>query len=248
MSFKDRLRSDDVLRGVLSVIPSSVVTQTVAAAGADFVLIDREHGAIGREAMHAMIAATAGTTCAPLVRVPAIDESEVKLALDMGAEGVVFPLVRTAADAERCVALVTYPPKGLRGFGPFIAHSRHQVPLTGYLNAIAPQITCGLLLETVEAVENIDEILEVPGIDYVVMAQFDLSTALGVSGQFDDAAFVDAVATIEAAVRATDIQLGGAAFTPEVTSSMIERGYRVLYNGFDVLMLEGGVRAFTKWN
>jgi 4-hydroxy-2-oxoheptanedioate aldolase len=248
MSFKDRLQSDDVLRGVLSVIPSSVVTQAVAAAGADFVLIDREHGAIGRETMHAMIAATAGTECTPLVRVPAIEESEVKLALDMGAEGVVFPLVRTAADAARCVELVTYPPGGLRGFGPFIAHSRHQVPLNEYLGTVAPQITCGLLLETVEAVENIDQILAVPGVDYVVMAQFDLSTAFGVSGRFDAPVFVDAVTTIEAAVFAAGIPLGGAAFTPEVTSAMIGKGYRVLYNGFDVLMLAAGVRSFATWN
>jgi 4-hydroxy-2-oxoheptanedioate aldolase len=179
VSFKERLQSGDVLQGVLTVIPSAVVTQAIAAAGADFVTIDREHGPIGREALHSMIAATAGTSCAPLVRVPSIDEAEVKLALDMGAEGVLFPLVRTAADAERCVALVTYPPKGLRGFGPFIAHSRQQTSLGEYLDEIGPQISCGLLLETVEAVEHIEEILDVPGVDYVVAAQFDLSTALG---------------------------------------------------------------------
>lgn len=116
MFLKLRLRSDGpVLRGVGAVIPSSVVTQAIAAAGADFVLIDREHGPIGREAMHAMIAATAGTECAPLVRVPSVDEAEVKVALDAGAEGIVFPLVETADDVERCVAAMTYPPEGARG-------------------------------------------------------------------------------------------------------------------------------------
>ena len=100
MFLKQRLQSTGVLRGVMTLIPSAVVTQTVAAAGADFVLIDREHGPIGRETMHAMIAATAGTDCAPLVRVPSIDEAETKAALDAGAEGIVFPLVRTAADGS----------------------------------------------------------------------------------------------------------------------------------------------------
>jgi 4-hydroxy-2-oxoheptanedioate aldolase len=93
--FRDRLRAGATLRGVIAVIPSAVATQAMAAAGADFVMVDREHGPIGRESLHAMIAATAGTGCAPLVRVPAIDAAEVKLALDAGAEGVVFPLVRT---------------------------------------------------------------------------------------------------------------------------------------------------------
>ena len=114
MFLKQRLQSTDVLRGIMTLIPSAVVTQAVAAAGADFVLIDREHGPIGRETMHAMIAATAGTGCAALVRVPSIDETETKAALDAGAEGIVFPLVRTAADAERCVSYLTYPPAGLR--------------------------------------------------------------------------------------------------------------------------------------
>src|SRR3954452_2813525 len=116
MSFKERLASDEILGGVLCVIPSAVVTQAVAAAGADFVIIDGEHGPIGRENMHAMIAATAGTRCAPVVRVPAVLEAAVKAAADPGAEGIVSPLVRSAADAERAVSLVTYPPDGTRGW------------------------------------------------------------------------------------------------------------------------------------
>ena len=148
-----------------------------------------------------MIAATAGTDSAALVRVPSIEETETKAALDAGAEGIVFPLVRTAADAERCVSYLTYPPTGLRGFGPFVAHSRHQTTLFEYAGSVGPAIACGLLLETVEAVENIDEILRVPGIDFVVAAQFDLSTALGVSGQFDAPVFVDRFAVDRAADR-----------------------------------------------
>ena len=102
MFLKERLaRESGVLRGVLGTIPSAVAAQAVAAAGADFLLVDREHAPIGREALHAMIAATAGTACGPLVRVPAIDEAEVKLALDAGAEGISFPMVRSAADVER---------------------------------------------------------------------------------------------------------------------------------------------------
>jgi len=130
--FKERLGAGGTLPGVFNVIPSAVATQVMAAAGADFVVIDREHGPIGRETLHAMVAATAGTDCAPLVRVPGIDEGEVKAALDAGAEGIVFPSVRTPADAERCVALVTYPPAGRRGWGPFVAHARHGTTLAGY--------------------------------------------------------------------------------------------------------------------
>jgi 4-hydroxy-2-oxoheptanedioate aldolase len=244
---KERLQSTDILRGIVVVIPSAVVTQAIAAAGADFVVIDREHGPIGREAMHAMIAATAGTSCAPLVRVASIDEAESKAALDAGAEGVVFPLVRAAADAERCVSYVRYPPTGFRGWGPFVAHSRHQTSLSDYTGSVGPEIACGLLLETVEAVGNIEEILRVPGIDFVVPAQFDLSTALGVSGQFDSPAFVEAMTTIERAVALSSIPAGAAALTAQQTADLIAKRYRLLFQGFDVLMLKERVETFKTW-
>jgi 4-hydroxy-2-oxoheptanedioate aldolase len=247
MFLKQRLRGDELLRGVLNVIPSAVATQAIAAAGADFVMIDREHGPIGLESLHAMIAATAGTDCAPLVRVPSIDASEVKAALDAGAEGVVYPMIRTAQDAERCVEYATYPPGGTRGWGPFLAHSRHGTELGDYLDEVGPQITCGVLIETVEAVADIDAIVAVPGIDLVVVAQFDLSTALGVHGRFDAPEFTDALATIEAAVKAAGLPLGGAALTPEATTALVASGYRVLLHGFDVLMLKQQVAGFRDW-
>ena len=108
----------------ICTIPSAVVTQALAQAGADAVVIDQEHGAIGPEHLHAMIASTAGTKCRPIVRVGRRDEAMVKLALDMGAAGIAFPLVNTAQEAAECVAMTRYPPRGMRGFGPFIGHSR----------------------------------------------------------------------------------------------------------------------------
>jgi 4-hydroxy-2-oxoheptanedioate aldolase len=247
MFFKERLSTGDLLRGVGHVIPSAVATQAVAAAGVDFVMIDREHGPIGRENLHAMVASTAGTDCAPLVRVPAIDEGEVKAALDAGAEGIVYPLVRSEHDAERCVSLVNYPPSGRRGWGPFVAHSRFRAPLFDYLGEVGPQVTCCLLIETAEAVEHIDAILDVPGVDLAVVAQFDLSTALGVHGRFDAPVFVDALAAIEQAAAAKGMPLGGVAMTAEQSAALIAKGYRVLLHGFDVLMLEQQVAGFMTW-
>jgi 4-hydroxy-2-oxoheptanedioate aldolase len=244
---KNRLRTGEVLRGVVNSIPSAVATQAIAAAGADFVIVDREHGPIGRETMHAMLASTAGTACAPLVRVPRIDEADVKVALDAGAEGIVYPLVRSPEDAERCVSYITYPPEGSRGWGPFAAHSRFRTGLGDYLAEVGPKITCGLLIETVEAVSDIDAILQVPGIDMVVIAQFDLSTALGVHGRFDAPEFVDAVSTVERATLAAGLPLGGAALTPERAAELTSAGYRVLFTGFDVVMLEQQVAAFATW-
>jgi 4-hydroxy-2-oxoheptanedioate aldolase len=244
---KQRLTGDAVLRGVAQVIPSAVATQAIASAGADFVMIDREHGPIGREALHAMIAATAGTDCAALVRATKLDASDVKIALDAGAEGIVYPLVRSASDVERCVAYLTYPPGGARGFGPFAAHSRFGTSLGDYSAKVGGNVMCGLLIETREAVENVTEIVRVPGIDVIVPARFDLSIALGVAGQFDAPEYTDSVSKVEQAVLAQGIALGGIAFNREEARLLIARGYRLILHGFDALMLKDQVAAFRTW-
>ena len=159
--------TEDRLTMHVCTIPSATVTQAIAAAGADAVIVDMEHGAVDYASAHAMIAATAGTPCAPLVRVARTDADDVKRVLDLGAEGIVYPMVRTGADAERAVAALRYPPAGTRGFGPFIAHSHAQVPFPDYLPAVGDNLVCCLLAETRDAVENIEEICAVPGIDRV---------------------------------------------------------------------------------
>src|SRR5690348_839951 len=173
MTLKSKLADPSrLLNWHVCVIPSAVVTQAIAAAGPDFVIIDQEHGPIGFESLHSMIAATQGSSCAPLVRIPEIGEAHVKRALDAGAEGICFPLVRTVADAERCVAAMRYAPVGRRGWGPFVAHSRWNVGLFDYASGPGRDTICMLLIETIEALENIDKICAVEGIDCIILAPF----------------------------------------------------------------------------
>ena len=228
------------------IIPSAVVTQAIAAAGADGVIIDQEHAPIDFETLHAMIAATQGTGCAPLVRVPEIDEVHVKRALDAGAEGICFPLIRTVADAQRCVASMRYAPAGKRGWGPFVAHSRWGVPLFDYVSGPGRETVCMLLIETVDAVKNIDLICAVEGVDCMILAPFDLSTELGVSGQLDHPKMKEAVNRVETAALKAGIPLGGVGFTKEATQQLVAIGYRLL-GGFDVLWLKGAVSQSRAW-
>ena len=244
MFLKERLaREGDVLNGVMGTIPSAVAAQAVAAAGADFLLVDREHAPIGRETLHAMIAATAGTGCGPLVRVPTIDEAEVKLALDAGAEGISFPMVRSAADVERCVALLRYPPDGTRGWGPFVAHSRYGTSAAEYARAVGPHISCWAQIETLEAVQDIEAIVRVPGLDVVVLAPFDLSMALGLAGRFDAPPFLEAVQAVERAAAAAGVPMCGVALDARRAADLAARGYRALLRGIDVFMLADAVAA-----
>lgn len=227
------------LSSEMCIIPSATVAQALAATGLDIIIIDREHAATNNETLHAMIAATQGTDCAPLVRVIDHNPANVKLALDLGAEGIVFPLVRTPEEAAECVASLRYPPNGIRGWGAFVAHSRWGVAPLEYLPKYAEKIVCCLLIETVEALEHIDAIFDVDGVDMAFVAPFDLSTTLGISGQFENPIFIEAVGKIEAAAKKANIPLGsGPANTKAQIDDLFSRGYRIV-GGFDILQLKG---------
>jgi 4-hydroxy-2-oxoheptanedioate aldolase len=248
MGIKERLRAGkESLTGFVNIIPSPVATQAFAAAGADVVLLDQEHGPIGPESLHAMIASTAGTRCSPWVRVPRRDEACVKTALDAGAEGIAFPLVSTAEEAAECVALTRYPPHGRRGWGPFVAHSRWDVPLFDYTAQRGGATVCALWIETRSAIENLRDICTVEGVDCMTIAPFDLSTDLGVSGRLDAPEVVEAVTHAERVIREAGIPLGGAALTQEATQMALKQGYRLLWHQFDVLILKQFVRQTAEW-
>lgn len=246
-TFREKLaRPDARLTAHLCTIPSPLVTQALAAAGADAVIIDMEHGAVDHASAQAMIAATAGTDCAPLVRIAETRAADVKRVLDLGAEGIVFPLIRTPEDAERAVSTLHYPPRGQRGFGPFVAHSRYGLDMMGYAASFSDRVVCCLLAETVEAVENIEAICEVPGIDLIVPAQFDLSVALGLPGQFDHPDFVAAVARIDDACKAAGIPLGGVGLSAEQAQAQFAKGYKLIA-GFDILWLKAKAAEAQGW-
>lgn len=247
LTLKNKLHNGtDTLTCHICTIPSATITQAIASAGADSVCIDMEHGAVDFGSLHAMIAATQGTGCAPIVRVSQIDTVEVKRVLDMGAEGVAFPLVRTADDARRAVASLRYPPNGTRGFGPFLAHSRWGVDLMSYRGAVDGNLVCILLVETKDAVENIEEICAVEGIDLIIPAQFDLSTDLGISGQFDHPDFLAAIERVEAAANTAGIPLGNVGLAEPQAKALISRGYRVIC-GFDAIWLKAKAAEAQAW-
>ena len=231
----------------ICTIPSAVVTQALAQAGADAVVIDQEHGAIGPENLHAMIASTAGTNCRPIVRVGKCDEAMVKLALDMGAAGIAFPLVNTAQEAEECVAMTRYPPRGKRGFGPFIGHSRWAVSLDDYLPKIGNTIICNIIVETKLAIDNIEKICAVEGINALILAPLDLSVELGCPGQFDTPDFLKAVERFERATTAAKVAKSAVALTEEQAQSAIARGYTNVMLGWDVMMLKNAATSAIRW-
>ncbi|MEM6596430.1 MAG: aldolase/citrate lyase family protein [Pseudomonadota bacterium] len=245
-NLKSKLQSGQRLTMHMCTIPSPAIPQAMAAAGADSIFVDLEHGAVDYESAHAMIAATQGTGCAPCVRITENTPAQTKRALDLGAEGIIFPLIRTAEDARAAVAALRYPPNGTRGFGPFLAQARWQTGLMNYRKEMEPHLCCILLVETADAVENIDAICAVEGIDLLVPAPFDLSTDLGISGQFDHPDFKAAVAKVDAAAKTAGLPLAGIALQKQQAEALKARDVQVLV-GVDVLWLQEKVAEAQTW-
>jgi 4-hydroxy-2-oxoheptanedioate aldolase len=240
---KARLAANRPCVGITISMPSVHTTQVLAACGFDWLFLDMEHGPIGIESVHAMITATGGTRAAPVVRVPWNVHWLVKPVLDAGAMGIIFPMIRSAADAEEAVRAVRYPPTGQRGFGPFYAPLRFGLTMQTYADPADEEILCILLIEHQDAVDAIEQIVAVPGVDACLIAPFDLAMSYGYRDGPDHPAVQAAIARAEQAIVKSPAHLGGLALTGEVANAMIERGYRMILTGFDIRLLQQGAAA-----
>jgi len=233
--------------GYLVSMPTVQIVQALARTGIDWLIIDTEHAPIGIESVAPMIAATAGTSVAPLVRVPGVRPELVKQALDSGALGVVFPQIATREEAEAAVQAVRYAPAGRRGYGPTYAALRWGVSNLDYLKVANDVVLIVVLIESLAGVEALDDILSIAGIDVAAVARGDLSQNLGVPGQFDHPRMRDVVAKAEAKILARgNVALGGLAASADDARAMIARGYRFVVLGSDAGLITGAARHMVQ--
>lgn len=240
---KQKLARGQTVLGTFVSLPSPPFVQVLAGCGFDFLIVDCEHGPISVETAQAMITATAASSCVPLARVAWNLPWLAKPLLDSGALGIVFPLIRSAADARAAVAACRYAPAGERGWGPFYAPSRWGLGALDYSARADEAVLTILLIEHVDAVRAIDAIAATPGVDVAMIAPYDLSTSLGRPGAFEDPAFLEAVAEAERGIRAAGVVLGGLAGTAERATALAARGYRFLCLAYDVLLIETAMRG-----
>ena len=183
-SIKEKLQSGKCVYGPWMMTSSTDTAEILSNVGCDMIMIDGEHGAMGLETAGRLISQIKYTPTTPLLRVPWNDISMVKQGLDTGASGIMIPMINSKEEAELAVQYCHYPPKGVRGFGAGRA-SLFGINSESYLRYAKEEILVILQIEHFKAVEAIDEILSVPGIDVAFIGPFDLSTSMGMMGQFD---------------------------------------------------------------
>ena len=238
---KKRLSRGQPVFGAFVTQPSVGVAKLLAADGLDWLIIYMEHGLIDTPSMYAMVKAIANASCTPLVRTPLSAHGVIENALDAGAHGLVFPTISTVAQADATVRAMHYPPKGTRGWGPYYASAQWGVSPADYYDAARNELLNVVLIEQKGALDALDDILAVSGIDVVGIAPGDLSVSLGHPGNREHPEVLEVIREIERKVLASGRALGGVALSPEETNRKVAAGYRFLFLGADVTFLKRAV-------
>jgi 2-keto-3-deoxy-L-rhamnonate aldolase RhmA len=238
MNFTQRLRQNDLLLGTMLTLPSPELAEMISSCGYDWLFMDGEHGNLSTLDWQRMLQAVAGRSAA-IIRVATNSEREIKKILDIGADGIIAPQVNTADEARHVVACCKYPPQGIRGVGLARAqgYGRNFADYMGSANA---SIAVIIQAEHIDAVNNIEEIVEVDGIDAVFIGPYDLSASMGLMGQVDHPEVLEAIDSVGRACQQRDISLGYFGTTAESVQDYVDKGYHLICAGTDAGFVLGG--------
>lgn len=240
-SIKQKLEQGEVVIGAAVCLQDATVSEALGFAGYDFLWIDAEHNGLDyTNILGHIIAASSGST-ASFVRIRENDPNLVKPVLDMGADGIIFPMIKNSADAETAVMSCRYPPRGIRGVGPGRA-VRYGVddPMDYILSRGDDDIFKILQVEHLDCVNNLEAILEVEGIDLVMIGPSDLSISVGLLGQLEHPEVLGLIDRI--CERSTEAGIPIGAFTgsdPKTVKLFLDRGVRMIAVGADRGFLMG---------
>ncbi len=220
-------------------IPDGFAAEVMAHQGWDTLTIDMQHGVIDYPAMLAMLQAMSATPTMPVVRVPWLEPSIVMKTLDAGAQAIICPMVNTREEAQRLVSYCRYAPQGGRSFGPIRAGLVHGADYASQANQ---SIVVFAMIETAQALDNLDAICSVEGLDAVYIGPSDLSLALGCKPVFDDvdAPVAQAIEHILARASAHGIKAGVHNGRPDVALGRAAKGFRFVTVSSDARILAAG--------
>ena len=243
---KEKIRAGRPSIGSWMSMAHPSIAEILAMAGYDWVVIETEHTAIDVSEVLRMIIAIEQRGSIPLVRLAWNDPIQAKAVLDSGAAGVLVPSINSRVDADLAVKMTKYPPLGFRGVGLARAHG-YGVDFDAYIKNANTDGLLILQIEHIDAVNNIDEILSVEGVDGVFIGPYDLSMSLGFPGELSHPRVIEAQNRVLEATLAHGLIAGIHLVHPDTAlndcQQAIKMGYRFIALGTDILFLGNSARA-----
>jgi 2-dehydro-3-deoxyglucarate aldolase len=247
-TFRSRIKKQEMLIGSLLTLPSPEAAEILAMTGLDWLFIDLEHSTMGVREAQAILQAVAGKVDC-LLRLPLNDEIWIKKALDTGAAGIIIPQVNTAEEARRAVQLSRYPPQGSRSVGLARSHG-YGMKFQEYLERANEEVVVVIQAEHFLAVQNIEALTAVDGVDAILVGPYDLSASMGLMGQVDHPQVQAAIGQVRRICQERGIPLGIFATTTQRASHFLSQGFNLLAIGSDALFLSqaasGTVQSLRK--
>jgi 2-keto-3-deoxy-L-rhamnonate aldolase RhmA len=244
-SLSERLALDTPYVGTLVTLASPEVAEALVIAGFDWLFVDMEHSPVLDPAAVLRIVQAVGRRVDVFVRVPTNDDAWIKKVLDTGADGVIVPHVSSASDARRAVASAKYPPLGRRSVGITPAHG-YGATFGSYVVEANTSTALIAQIEDIEAVENLDEILAVEGVDAAFIGPYDLSGSMGKLGQVDDPEVRQAVSRVVSRCQEVGMPLGIFAGALPAAVREFEGGMRFVAVGTDIGLLLGAAQGVVQ--
>ncbi len=249
-TFRDALRLENgkgsrPLAGMWVCSGSPLVAELCAGSGLDWLLVDAEHSPNGLVTILAQLQATHGYPVQVLVRPPVNDTVVIKQYLDLGVQNLLIPMVNSVAEAEAAVAATRYPPEGVRGVGSALARAAHWNRVPDYLARAGETISVTVQIESTSAVESVQDILKVDGVDAIFVGPSDLAASMGLLGQQEHPEVRAAVEHCLAAAKAAGKPAGVNAFNPDTAHHYLDNGANFILVGADVALLARGSEALA---
>ena len=245
-NLKKRIQQGETVNGCWLNLGSSLTAEIVGLAGFDWVLIDLEHGAGSDKDILFQLQALESTPTATIVRVESADHARISRALDMGADGVMCPKIKTVEDAKAVIKGMYYPPFGNRGVAKMVRATGFGINFDQYYAESKENILGVIQIETVESLNHLDEIAALDGVDVLFIGPADLSMELGIFGQFNNPIFLEAVTNIVAAADKAGKATGILFFNPDDYKKYHDMGIRFIACGADATFVADGARAMAK--
>jgi 2-keto-3-deoxy-L-rhamnonate aldolase RhmA len=239
--FKQRIRSGPVALGTLVTVGAPAVVEALSMTGLDWLCIDLEHGSLGIETAEDLVRAVRGD-CYTLVRLPENSPLWIRKVLDIGCDGLIVPMVCSEAEARRAVEHSRYPPAGQRSVGVARAHG-YGLEFADYVTNANERISLIVQIEHISAVRNLSSILDVPGIDAVLIGPYDLSGSMNLLGQVGHPAVQEAMEAVRAACSERGIPFGVFVLDRESIEAALATGVSFLAVGTDLSFMCSSARS-----